>query len=101
VVDVKRGTFKVIRTDGTEQLIQERPSIRRISALIGAVTCDTVTLTRRGFRAAIMMICDDTGMVAGKPVNPKATELYHAVCYPGTIYAIHGDVAVAHDSDFI
>lgn len=101
MVSVERGTFKVIHTDGTERLFHEPPSIRRIAVLIGAFTCDTVILTRRGSRAAIVMICDDTGMIAGKPVNPKATELYHAVCYPGTIHQIHGDVAVANDSDFI
>jgi hypothetical protein len=101
VVDVERGTFMMICTDGTEKLVKERPTIRHVAALIGAVFCDTVILTRRGSRAAVMMICDDSALLAGKPVNPRATELYHAVCYPGTTHAIHGDVAVANDSDFI
>jgi len=101
VVNVDRGTFKMLYTDGTEKLIPERPTIRHIAALVGAHACDAVILTRRGSRADIVMICDDTAMIGGKPVNPKATELYHTVCYPGTIHAIHGDVAVANDNDFI
>ena len=39
-------------------------------------------------------------MVDGKPVNPKATELYRAICIPGTMASIHGDVAIVWDGDF-
>jgi hypothetical protein len=39
-------------------------------------------------------------MCDGKPVNPKATALYHAICKPGTLHSIHGDVAIVHDGDF-
>ena len=31
---------------------------------------------------------------ARKPVNKKATELYHSVCVPGTTHQIVGDVAI-------
>lgn len=34
---------------------------------------------------------DDTGMVDGLPVNPRATEAYHKCCRPGTTFSIHGD----------
>jgi hypothetical protein len=34
---------------------------------------------------------------ARKPVNQKATELYHAVCKPGTTHQIVGDVIIIHD----
>lgn len=37
---------------------------------------------------------------ARKPVNAKATELYHAVCKPGTTHQIVGDVAIVNDEDF-
>jgi len=40
------------------------------------------------------MFVDDTGMIEGKPVNSKATALYHANCSPGTIFQIHGNVVI-------
>jgi hypothetical protein len=52
------------------------------------------------FEAEIVMMVDDTGMIDGKPINPKATELYRGVCRPGTPYSIHGDVAIVNDEDF-
>jgi hypothetical protein len=36
---------------------------------------------------------------ARKPMNAKATELYHAICKPGTTHAIVGDVAIVDDED--
>jgi hypothetical protein len=63
----------------------------RILRLIGCTSLDTVTIDRR--KQAVMFV-DDTGMIDVKPVNPKATELYHRVCKPGTVWAIHGDVVI-------
>lgn len=34
---------------------------------------------------------------ARKPVNAKATALYHSVCVPGTTHEIVGDVAIIDD----
>jgi hypothetical protein len=95
---VKRGEYRVIRIDGTEILVEEKPNLRTITRAIGAESIDTVSLDKRT-RTQIMVV-DDTGMIDGKPVNPKATELYHAICKPGTVYAIHGDVAICNDLDF-
>jgi len=94
---VKRGEYRVIRIDGTEILVEEKPNLRTITRAIGAESIDTVSLDKRT-RTQIMVV-DDTGMIDGKPVNPKATELYHAICKPGTVYAIHGDVAICNDLD--
>ena len=94
---IARGTYKILRMDGSEKFYEESPRLRRIQQLIGAETIDTVTLDRR---TGQIMVVDDTGMIDGKPVNPKATELYHAVCKPGTVWAIHGDVALVNDRDF-
>ena len=70
---------------------------RIIAQLIGADLCDVVNLRTRDQK---MMVVDDTGMLDGRPVNPIATTLYHAICIPGTVYAIHGDVAIVFDTDF-
>lgn len=97
MIELRRGTFKIIRVDGSEQLIERRPTI---DAILHAIDCDilcTVTLDRR---KQIVMLVDDVGAVNDKPTNPKATELYHAVCKPGTVHAIHGDVAIVNDEDF-
>jgi hypothetical protein len=95
---VRRGEYRIIRVDGTETLIEEKPNLRTITKAIGAECIDTVCLDKRT-RTQIMVV-DDTGMIDGKPVNSKATALYHAICKPGTVYAIHGDVALCNDEDF-
>ena len=88
-----------------------------IQRMIDATTLDTVNL-----RDGRVMLIDDNGyetetiehpsaagvlhlevraMRALKPVNSYATALYHAVCRPGTLHAIVGDVAIARDEDFL
>src|ERR1700723_4797477 len=68
---------RLIRTDGTERILDKRPSFEEIRRLIGCDGLDTVTIDRR--RQTVMFV-DDTGMIDGKPVNAKATALYHAIC---------------------
>ena len=94
---MKRQQYKVIRTDGTETIHEGKPAIAEICNLIGCDALDTVTLDRR--RATVMFV-DDTGMIDGRPINPKATALYRARCKPGTVWAIHGDVVIVNDGDF-
>jgi len=96
--EIKQGQWLVIRVDGTEEPMEGKPTIRKIHYALGVTCCDSVTL--RFDHPAIVMMVDDTGMVDGKPVNPKATELDHMRCKPGTIFAIHGDVAIVNDEDF-
>jgi hypothetical protein len=89
------GSYKLIRVDGTETANQGKPSIPEICRLIGCTTLDTVSVSRT--RSRTMMFVDDTGMLDGKPVNAKATALYHAICKPGTVHQIHGDVVIVND----
>ena len=110
---MKRGEFKVIRTDGTEETFAIKPTNALVKQAIGAETLDTVTLSRssRGMAETIMLIDDiGTGFVSTgfgfrrigptKPINHKATVLYWDVCKAGTTNAIHGDVAICNDGDF-
>jgi hypothetical protein len=83
--------YQLIRSDGTETTFSGRPSFDEIHRLIGHDSLDTVTIDRR--RQTVTLV-DDTGMLDGKPVNVKATALYHAICRPGTVWAIHGDVVI-------
>lgn len=94
---IRRGEFKIIRVDGSETMHEGRPTIRGIQQFIDAECLDTVILD---FRLKQVMMVDDTGMCDGKPVNQKATALYHAICKPGTVHCIHGDVAIVNDGDF-
>ncbi len=91
------GKYQILRVDGSAVLIQGKPTLEAVRKLIGCECIDTVILDRK---SQTVMLVDDTGMIDGKPVNAKATELYHAVCKPGTIHAIHGDVAIVNDRDF-
>jgi Domain of unknown function (DUF3846) len=89
--------YRVIRVDGTESINAGKPSTREIQRIIGCDCLDTVTIDRR---KQTVMFVDDTGMIDGKPVNPKATALYHSPCKPGTVWSIHGDVVIVNDRDF-
>jgi hypothetical protein len=84
---MKQQRYKIILVDGTETVHQGTPSIAEIQVIIGCDGLDTVTIDGR--KQTVMFI-DDTGMLDGKPINPKATALYHARCLPGNPYSIHG-----------
>jgi hypothetical protein len=88
---VSSGTYKLIRCDGSEAVFSGKISLAEIERLIGCTGLDHVTIDR--LRQTVMFV-DDTGMVDGKPVNPKATALYHAVSTPGNPYSLHGDVVI-------
>lgn len=98
------GTYKVIGIDGSEQLITAMPNLLAISRHIDAECWDTVPLTvvlaRRGITPDLVMIVDDNGLIDGRPINSKATELYRNVCKPGETGTIHGPVVIVHDVDF-
>jgi hypothetical protein len=90
----------ILRTDGAVENCAEVCSISRIRELINAPSgLDTVSLHHLGPPLMVMLI-DDTGFLDGRPVNPKATALYHANCLPGTTHPICGDVFICPDDDF-
>ena len=106
----------VIRCDGSIEHLDKPVSITEVCKLIGASTLDTVALHHMGDPLHVMMVDDDgyetralrkpggvTELVpiqARKPVNQKATELYHRNCHPGTTHQIVGDVVVMPDTDY-
>src|ERR1700722_13965548 len=89
--------YRLICADGSETTFPGRPSFDEIRRLIGCDTLDTVTIDRR--RQTVMFV-DDTGMIDGKPVNAKATALYHTICKLNTIHQIHGDVVIVKAGGF-
>lgn len=92
-------TRRLIRADGTAKDLIGPLSMKEIGKLIGADTLDSVNLRHLGSPPRVMLV-DDNGHAAGKPVNEEATRLYHANCYPGTTHQIVGDVVVVLDEDF-
>jgi hypothetical protein len=106
---------KIIRCDGTEHIISAPITMAGIGYLIGAQTMDVIPLRHLGNPLHVMVV-DDHGwdfavvqsgnvtkhvpVKALKPINEKATALYHANCKPGTTHQIVGDVAVVPDDDF-
>lgn len=86
----------VIRVDGSIESIARTPRTSDLAISIGADTLDTVMLADRRH----VMLVDDTGLVDGKPINERATALYHQVCVRGTVHPICGDVAIVPDGDF-
>ncbi len=99
---VKRGEYLIIRVDGTEELIREKPTLEALHRAIGCDCIDAVNLDRK-IPAEIVMIVDDTGMIDRKPVNARATQLAQAAYAAAgrySPYSIHGDVAIVNDRDF-
>lgn len=86
-------TLTILRISGARE-VYELPAgadvFAEIERLIDATCLDHVNL-----RDGRSMWVDDSGHVGqGKPENPEATQLYHAVCRPGTTWTINGDVAI-------
>lgn len=93
---------RIIRVDGSEEGC---PYQRNIGELIGSRTglVDTVVLRHLSKMndplSMQVMLVDDTAYNDDRPINPKATALYHANCVPGTTYPICGDVWVGYDHE--
>lgn len=98
---IERGEYLIIRVDGSETRVKAKPTLDALYKAIGCDGIDSVILAKDEDGApTIAMIVDDTGMVDHKPLNPRATELYHAKCGYVTQYSIHGDVVILDDRDF-
>lgn len=108
-------TRKIIRTDGTETVLDRPHTTAELAKLLDVQLFDTVVMRHMGEPMHVMLV-DDHGhhtMVVEtpghvqvvstghrKPVNEKATELYLKNCRPGTVHKIVGDVAIVPDEDF-
>lgn len=87
--------IEIIRCDGSSETreIDRHNVLEEIYKAIGCQLIDAVNL-----RDGRVMLVDDTGLIDRKPVNPRATELYHTVA--ATYMPICGDVALVNDADF-
>lgn len=117
IADIKlpAGRMLVLRTDGSQEVIERKPTLDAISAIIGAETIDTVNIGR-ATGSDLVMAVNDRGhetkaverggvltLVPTKPlfpVNAAATALYLEICIPGTTHQIVGDVVIVRDRDF-
>ena len=122
-LDLMNRQRRIIRADGTVQLLERPHTMRELERLLNTDGVDTVNLRHAGHPLMVMVVIDrgwdteaveDTVTTNGmtfqrttmKPVRPRfaineqATALYHANCIPGTTHQIAGDVAVVPDSDF-
>lgn len=106
---------KIIRADGTEEMLGGPMTIQALREAIGADAVDFVELRHLGPPLHVMAVDDNAWdcrvessgnrinvipVSPLRPINAKATELYHANCVPGTTHQIAGDVAIVPDSDF-
>jgi hypothetical protein len=90
---------RIIRVDGSIELLEHPIHILEAGRLIGANTLDIVQLRHLG-RPLVVMVVDDLGHEKRRPVNQHASELYWANCHPGTTHTIRGDVAIVLDDDY-
>lgn len=94
---IKRGQYTIIRANGTEQVVEEAPTLSSVHEALKCDCIDALRLSTYSINQAVMLV-DDSGMLKRLPVNVKATALYRAVV--DTPYSIHGDVIVCSDMDF-
>jgi len=97
-LELTKGMRVVVRTDGTVEQLGGKQTLEQVYRNIDCTTVDAVNLRQHG----LVMLVDDEGAVKVPPqiVNPTATELYHALCVPGTTWPIRGDVVICPDADF-
>jgi hypothetical protein len=99
IPEVKQGQYLIIRVNGDEYTVANKPTLAAIYKRITCECVDTITLDQK--RQIVMMVDDEAAVREPlKPVNHKATALYHARCRPGTTWPIRGDVAIVNDEDF-
>jgi hypothetical protein len=112
------GSYLIVRANGSEELIAQRPTDAAVRAAINADTFDVVVLSFSSRTVPdLVMIVDDRGyeieevdhgdgpielvpVRAKLPVNPRATWWFWEVCKPGATHEIIGDVVIARDGDF-
>jgi hypothetical protein len=104
VLGLKRGTYLVIAPDADPRLIEGKPTLDRIYAMISTPErkcecCDTLTLHVAGAgKNPVVMTVDDTGMLDDLPVNALATYIARTLKnYP---HEIHGTAVIVNDEDF-
>ncbi|MDB5730726.1 MAG: hypothetical protein JWQ03_621 [Variovorax sp.] len=92
-------TRRIIRADGTVEVLDKPMTLVKFCKAIGADCLATVNLRHLG-EPLMVMVLDDLGHPKALPVNQLATQLYHANCTRGTTNTIRGDVAIVRDGDF-
>lgn len=121
--NLKDRRRRVIRADGTVELLKRPHTMRELHELLKTDTVDTVSLRHMGYPLMVMVVIDrawDTVAIEGTterngqviptttmqpltpkfPINAEATALYLANCRPGTTHRIAGDVVIVPDGDF-
>jgi hypothetical protein len=96
-----RGQYMIIRVDGSYEIVHRKPTIALMHAAIGCDIVDVIPLTANRPPDTVMII-DDLGKTNNKPINDKATALYHEVKPQAKKlgHSIHGDVVIVNDEDF-
>ena len=97
-LELTPGMRTVVGTDGTVTPLDGKQTLEQVYQHIGhgCDTIDVVNLRQHG----LVMLVDDNGMYTQPEVNDIATALYHAICVPGTIWPIRGNVVIVPDADF-
>ncbi len=105
----------LIRTDGSEET-HDLAEAGVFAAVRTMISAGDRGLDHVNLRDGRVMLVDGNGyetkpvrveggiwlkpIKANKPVNPKATALYHATRPPGEVFQIADDVAIVNDNDF-
>lgn len=86
---------RLIRVNGEDRTIT--PTSREFTnkELHELMSCRYLTGINLGGPEGLYMFIDDTGLIDGKPVNEKATEIARTY-KPGYPHKVHGDVVIAN-----
>jgi hypothetical protein len=87
----ERGQYLILKVDGSNYLVDAKPTFAAIRNSIGADHIDTVTLTwSSGDVPDLVMMFDNTGLI-DKPLNEGAAAIART--------DIYGNAAIVHNVD--
>lgn len=97
------GSHVVIHTTGEVKRYAGKLSISNAAAILNTDCLDSVQVGKLVPNDVVMFVIDRGWTPDGAPlfpINELATQLYLAICRPGTTAKIAGDVVLVHDGDF-
>jgi hypothetical protein len=95
---IARGHYQILRTDGSEAVVENRPTLDQLHRDLDCECTESIWIDREH---ETIMVIDDSGMLRKRPVNAKATAPVKQAYGQDYPYAIHGDVALVNDEDFV
>ena len=78
------GSARVIKADGTEELLDHRPSLEEAQKIVGGY------IEFAYCPSGLTLVVDEEGRLKNKPANPRATAIYQRSLIVGDVILLEG-----------